>query len=106
MKTPHLSHRTIRALSLATVVAISASARADVKLPTLFSDHMVLQQENADPVWGTASPNEEVTVKVGDKSASATAGPDGKWMERGGESPRDNYLRPDPGRRLRLTRLG
>ena len=34
----------------------SLAARADVKLPALFGDHMVLQQEATLPVWGWAEP--------------------------------------------------
>ncbi len=56
------------------------SAHADVKLPAIFSDHMVLQQDVEAPVWGTAEPGEQVTVVVSaianktseSKSASAT----------------------------------
>lgn len=52
---------------------------ADVKLAGIFGDHMVLQQGIMDPVWGWADPGERVTVRAGDATASATAGPDGKW---------------------------
>jgi sialate O-acetylesterase len=54
--------------------------RADVKLPAIFGDHMVLQQEASLPVWGTADAGEKVTVTVGAESASATADANGKWM--------------------------
>jgi len=80
MKSSNLSRSALRKLSFATLLALSASAHADVKLPTLFSDHMVLQQETAASVWGTAAPDEKVTVKVGDQQATASAGADGKWM--------------------------
>jgi sialate O-acetylesterase len=59
-----------------------ASARADVKLPSIFSDHMVLQQGMAVPVWGWADPGEQVTVSVGSEQTSTTAGADGKWLMR------------------------
>jgi sialate O-acetylesterase len=39
-------------------------ARADVKLPAIFGDHMVLQQDVEAPVWGTAEPGEQVTVTL------------------------------------------
>ena len=57
----------------------ASAAQADVKLPSIFGDHMVLQQEAKLPVWGTADSGEKVTVKVGDHTALATAGNDGKW---------------------------
>ncbi len=52
---------------------------ADVKMPGIFGDHMVLQQEMKLPVWGTADPGEPVTVTVGGESAQTTAGSDGSW---------------------------
>ncbi len=56
-----------------------AVVRADVKLPAIFGDHMVLQRDTVVPVWGTASPGEEVTVSLAGQTASAKAGADGKW---------------------------
>ncbi|MDD5349232.1 MAG: sialate O-acetylesterase [Chthoniobacteraceae bacterium] len=53
--------------------------RADVRLPAIFGDHMVLQRNIGVPVWGWADPGETVTVKAGTDRAAATAGPDGKW---------------------------
>jgi sialate O-acetylesterase len=52
---------------------------ADVKLPAIFGDHMVLQRDAKVPIWGWAAPNEAVTVTAGSAKGSATAGPDGKW---------------------------
>lgn len=54
-------------------------AQADVKLPKVIGSHMVLQQQMPLPIWGTADPDEEVTVSIGDNTASTKAGPDGKW---------------------------
>ncbi len=48
-------------------------------MPGIFGDHMVLQEGVKLPVWGTASPGEEVTVTVGQDSAKTKAGEDGKW---------------------------
>jgi len=59
-------------------VLFSAS-RAEVKVPAIFSDHMVLQRDTVAPVWGSAAPNEDVTVTVAGQSKSARAGADGKW---------------------------
>lgn len=53
--------------------------QAEVKLPAIFSDHMVLQRSEEVPVWGKAAPGEEVKVSIAGKSASAKAGEDGKW---------------------------
>lgn len=53
--------------------------QADVTLPKVFSDHMVLQQQMAVPVWGQAEANEEVTVEFQGQKKSAKADADGKW---------------------------
>ena len=55
------------------------TAYADVKMPALFSDHMVLQREMVVPVWGWADAGEAVTVTIAGQSKSAKANADGKW---------------------------
>ncbi len=67
--------------ALATLLAgFCFPARADVKLPAIFSDHMVLQRDQKDRVWGWADPGEEVTVTINDQAKTAQAGSDGKWQ--------------------------
>jgi len=53
-------------------------AYADVTLPPLISDNMLLQRPEA-AVWGKADPGEAVTVKLGATVAKTTAGQDGNW---------------------------
>jgi sialate O-acetylesterase len=65
--------------SLLLAVGMAWPAAAEVKPHALFSDHMVLQQGIKVPVWGTASDGEEVTVKLGGQTKTATA-KDGKWQ--------------------------
>ena len=45
--------------------AAAGVAHANVKLPALFTDHMVLQQGKPVPVWGWADNGEEITVEFG-----------------------------------------
>src|SRR5258706_7880515 len=59
--------------------ACAASVRADVKLPAIFSDHMVVQADASVPVWGWAEPGEEVTVSLATQKKTTKAGGDGKW---------------------------
>ncbi|MFM8471503.1 MAG: sialate O-acetylesterase [Limisphaerales bacterium] len=61
------------------LLLLAASARADLKLPAIFGDHMVLQRDAVVPVWGTATPGEEVTVSIAGQTVTAKAGADGKW---------------------------
>jgi len=62
-----------------TAVAVSA-APAATRLPSVFSDNMVLQRGVSVPVWGWAEAGEKVTVKFAGQEKVATAGADGKWM--------------------------
>ena len=55
-------------------------ANADVTLPTLFSDHMVLQRQMDVAVWGTADDGEEVTVTFQDQMVSTVADSNGQWI--------------------------
>ena len=57
-------------------------AVAEVKLPSVFSSHAVLQREMPVPVWGWAAKGEKVTVTLGSQSATATADDSGKWSVR------------------------
>lgn len=61
-----------------TVLSVTA-CYAGLTLPTIFSDHMVLQREQAVPVWGKADPGATVTVEFAGQKKTATAGADGKW---------------------------
>lgn len=64
---------------VAVVAAACGSVRADVTLPSIFTSHLVLQRDQADPIWGKADPGEEVTVTIGKQKHSTKAGADGLW---------------------------
>lgn len=71
-----------KTISFAILLTISWTAFAEVKLPALFSDNMVLQQNFDAPVWGWADPGEKVSVKGSWQllgGSSATADKNGKW---------------------------
>ncbi len=65
--------------ALAAVVLGSSNLCAEVKLPTLFTDHMVLQQGASVPVWGWADEGEKVTVQFRGQTVQATSR-GGKWI--------------------------
>jgi sialate O-acetylesterase len=68
-----------RFLVLIGLVAAGA-VRAEVRLPALFQDQMVLQRDQPLPVWGWAKPGERVTVSIGkNNAAAAKADATGKW---------------------------
>jgi len=52
-----------------------------VRLPAIFSDDSVFQQQSGNPIWGWAKPGEEITVSTSwGTTDSATADKNGKWM--------------------------
>lgn len=57
----------------------AAPAMADVKLPAIFSDHMVLQAGANVPVWGWAEPGEAVEATINGQTKKTTADDKGNW---------------------------
>ncbi len=53
--------------------------RAELRLPALFTDHLVLQQKQANPIWGWDKPGTKVTITFAGQTLTATADADGKW---------------------------
>ncbi|MFM2081735.1 MAG: hypothetical protein RL380_426 [Verrucomicrobiota bacterium] len=83
---------------LAGLWLVAPPTHAEVRLAALFGDHMVLQREAAVSVWGTATPDEVITVELGKQKLSTHADKDGKWRVR---------LAPlKPGAPLELTVTG
>jgi sialate O-acetylesterase len=58
----------------------SIIANANVRMPLLFSDGMVLQRNKPIPVWGWADANEKVEVHFNKQTKTITADKNGKWM--------------------------
>jgi sialate O-acetylesterase len=58
---------------------LSTQALAEVRMPLLFSDHMVLQREAPIAVWGWADPGEAVNVTFGNLTAKTVADASGHW---------------------------
>lgn len=61
-------------------VMVSILANANVRMPLLFSDGMVLQRNKTIPVWGWADANEKVEVRFNKQTRTITADKNGKWM--------------------------
>ena len=53
---------------------------AEVRLPQLISDGMVLQRDVRLNIWGWASPGEKVSLRFKGKTFRTKAGAEGKWM--------------------------
>lgn len=63
------------------VFSFTSICRAEIKLPAIFNDHMVLQQQTDAAIWGTATPNEtiELITSWNNKTYSTKADNKGKW---------------------------
>jgi len=65
-----------------TFILICIIAPAEIKLPAIIADNMVLQQNTTIKLWGWASAGEKISISASwNKSpVTATAGKEGKWM--------------------------
>ncbi len=90
-------HRTIRASSCLRLLLVQKkyfltqlltviysfsflSTSAQVKLPALVRDSMILQRDAKINIWGWASPQEKISIKFNGKRYKTTTGNDGKWL--------------------------
>ena len=64
------------------ILLICCFAFAEISMPSIFSDGMVIQSESIVPVWGTAAPYEKVDVKGSWMTRASTTRADksGFWM--------------------------
>lgn len=67
---------------LACIAFSSSHAGAQVKLPSVICDHMVLQRNMEVPLWGWAFPGEKVQISGswGEQSAEVETGAFGRWQ--------------------------
>ena len=66
-------------LLIAICLVLSLRAQAEVTLPSLLADHMVVQRGLPVHVWGMAAPGEAVWVSFRNESRTATADELGRW---------------------------
>lgn len=66
-------------LTVLTCLLLPWLGRAEIKLPTVIADHMVLQRDRPVPLWGTAAPGEQVAVEFGNQKKSVTSDSAGNW---------------------------
>ena len=70
----------VKQTTITMVLAMASSiAQAEVKLPNIFTDSMVLQRNQENAVWGKADAGEEVAVHIGDQKKSTKADSEGHW---------------------------
>jgi sialate O-acetylesterase len=69
----------MRKIFILIFIFLTTLAFADVTLPKIFGDNMVLQRDRAITVWGWASPKEKITIELNKQKKTVTAGKDGQW---------------------------
>jgi sialate O-acetylesterase len=79
-KRPFILGDVMKIVAAASILFLTLKfAYAEVKLPALFDNHMVLQRDIQMPVWGWGDPGEEVTVTFSGQSVKTITDSDGRW---------------------------
>lgn len=73
-----------RVCALVVILAAAAVGRGNdttqsLRLPKIFTDHMVLQRDAKIRLWGSAAPKAKVVAMLGTRGKNVIAGADGKW---------------------------
>ncbi len=71
-----------KSLALALSLSFAGITQANVHLPAIFGDHMVLQRNAMVTIWGKADPMEAITVKTtfSNQQAVTAADSNGNWQ--------------------------
>src|SRR5438105_14023383 len=70
----------ISSLTVCIVLFLFNSVFAEVKLPRIVRDSMVLQKDAKVKIWGWAANGEKITVSFVEKKYKTTTGVDGRWL--------------------------
>ena len=72
--------KTVVVPSILLLLVIVHVSKADIRLPAIFSDHMVMQQNASVKLWGTADAGENIAIIASwGKEKSVTANSRGNW---------------------------
>ncbi|SOD81393.1 sialate O-acetylesterase [Spirosoma fluviale] len=69
-----------RLLLLCLLLSTNIIAQAQIRLPKLINDGMVLQRDASLKVWGWAKPGEKIAVRFKNKTYKAATDASGKWQ--------------------------
>ena len=67
------------ALAAVSLLRLAALLPAQVRLPAVIGDHMVVQRDKPVTIWGWAGKSEQVTVRFDGHEKKTVAGADGAW---------------------------
>eukprot|EP01031_Cornospumella_fuschlensis_P011740 gene11740-14350_t len=65
--------------SILCLAGLTLAAHAELKLPAIIGDNMVLQQKQTNPLWGWDTPGTRVTVTFGGQTKTGEADAKGRW---------------------------
>jgi sialate O-acetylesterase len=69
-----------QAAALAAIWAVAWSASAELRMPSIFGDGMVLQRDVPVKVWGWASPGERIRLELAGMRTETVTAPSGRWQ--------------------------
>ncbi|MEQ9454700.1 MAG: sialate O-acetylesterase [Phycisphaeraceae bacterium] len=75
-----MSRITNTLIALLITTACTTAAHAELWLPAIFGDHMVLQADKQPAIWGKANPNQAITLTIDNQRATTTADAEGYWL--------------------------
>jgi sialate O-acetylesterase len=79
--------KVVMAVALVLGMYSSASIQAEIRLPSVISDHAVLQRDRPIHIWGWSKPGISLKVSLDRQTAMSVADALGRWSV---------YLRPEP----------
>ena len=74
-----MTHWLLRGRTVALGLLLACCVRADVTLPYILTEHMVVQRGLPVHIWGRAMPGEAVTVEFRGEARTAAADSLGRW---------------------------
>ncbi|OXA86317.1 sialate O-acetylesterase [Flavobacterium hibernum] len=69
----------MKKIILLLTILLSFAVNAQIKLPRLISDGMILQRDTKVKIWGWASPKEKIQLDFNHKTYKAETNAEGKW---------------------------
>lgn len=60
-------------------IGLSVVLSAQIRLPRIVSDSMILQRDTRLKIWGWASPGERISVELDNKTHKTKADVEGNW---------------------------
>ena len=61
------------------LIVLVTEVSANIRLPKIFADNMVLQRDQAITIWGWAAPGEKITIQLINQTKTLKTGKDGIW---------------------------